>query len=74
MMFPGMGPDMMSGYFAWWTFGSFLFWTALIGLGIVLAVRLGRREDSAKRILDERLAKGEIDAEEYRSRRALLEH
>jgi putative membrane protein len=59
----------------WWGWLMMLvFWGSVIFL-IVWAVRPGRtvQEDGALRILDERLAKGEIDAEEYRERRSLLE-
>jgi putative membrane protein len=55
------------------------FW-ALVIFGVVslfrLPVQRGPRRtdhaDDAQRILDERFARGEIDAEEYRSRRSLL--
>lgn len=33
----------------------------------------GRGEDDAQRILDERFARGEIDAEEYRQRQQVLQ-
>lgn len=74
MMFPGMQMDPT--WMAWWGIGSMVLWAGLVILGVVLVTRLVRPErtdGSAKRILDQRLAKGEIDAEEYRSRRALLE-
>jgi putative membrane protein len=53
------------------------FWAAVI-VGIVWAVRTtaGPRqwdEVSALRILDERLARGEIDREDYEERRQVLE-
>jgi putative membrane protein len=76
---------MMWGYGTGW--GGWLlmalvmvaFW-ALVVFGIVALfrgpVRPGpRRADGgrdAQRILDERFARGEIDAEEYRSRQSLL--
>lgn len=49
---------------------------------VVIAVLAGSRAvreqsrpgDSARRILDERFAKGEIDEEEYQQRREVLEH
>lgn len=57
------------------------FW-ALVVFGIVALFRgTGRfgqgepgreRENAARRILDERFARGEIDAEEYTSRKGLL--
>jgi len=58
--------------------GSVLF-LALIVVGVVLVVRgpsgggPRRNEDGALRILDERFARGEIDEDEYRSRRRTLE-
>ena len=50
---------------------------SLIGTGIFWLVRGGfatrdERYDSARRILDERFATGEITAEEYESRRRVL--
>lgn len=65
----GMGP--------WGWLMMIVFWAAVIYL-IVWAVRSSatpdlREEDSALRILDERLARGEIDGEEYRERRQVLE-
>lgn len=51
---------------------------------VVIAVLAGSRAiqsreqsrpgDAARRILDERFAKGEIDEEEYQQRREVLEH
>ena len=49
---------------------------------VVIAVLVGSRAvqsrerpwDSARRILDERFAKGEIDEEEYQQRREVLDH
>ncbi len=55
------------------------FW-ALVVVGIMALFRStdgsgrrgGTRPEEAHRILDERLARGEIDVEEYRTRRAVL--
>ena len=55
------------------------FWALLI-FGGVAVYRSTRRDDSrtpdgraeAERLLDERFARGEIDAEDYRTRRELL--
>ena len=55
------------------------FW-ALVVFGIValfrgtggVGARAGGRERDARQIVDERFARGEIDAEEYRSRQSLL--
>ncbi len=64
----------MSGWM-WWGIGVMVvFWGAAIAFG-VWAVRrsAGRPRSSALRILEERFAKGEIDAEEFERQRALLE-
>ncbi len=56
-------------------FGSFVFWALLLAVGVYAVVQLGRPADqrgNAKAILDERLARGDIDQEEYRSRLDLL--
>jgi putative membrane protein len=71
MMYPGYMPD----YMGWWMLGSYLFWALVIGLAVFLVVRLVRPatpQSNARAILDERLARGEIDAEEYRTRLAIL--
>jgi putative membrane protein len=77
MMGPGFGamPGYMSGYQPWMMFGSLVFWALLAGLAVYLVVRLTRpsvKRTDARAILDERLARGEIDPEEYRSRLAVL--
>ncbi len=69
---------MMDGYW----FGGLvmmLFWVFVIAgiVWLVLALarpqlRGGGDEPSALRILEERLARGEIDVEEFRTRRAAL--
>ncbi|MFG1644612.1 SHOCT domain-containing protein [Amycolatopsis sp. NPDC049252] len=49
--------------------------TALIVVAVVLARRWQQpptSDDTARRILDERFARGEIDREEYESRREAL--
>ncbi len=71
---------MMWGY-GWgssWVNVAFmmLVWAAL-GTGVVWFVRggfatRGERRDSARRLLDERFATGEITAEDYESRRRVL--
>jgi putative membrane protein len=64
---------MMAGYGAWgfgWILWLFVFGAAL--WAVVAAIRPGRREDLARRILDERLARGELSLEEYRKLRAEL--
>lgn len=56
-------------------FGMLLFWGILIFI-IVLAVKsvlAGSKEsNNARRILDERYARGEIDEEEYEKRKRVL--
>ena len=73
------------GWGAWFAMGFMMlaFW-GLIAVVIIVAIRsLGHRpdgpsagatssEDDALRILDTRFARGEIDADEYTSRRDLL--
>ena len=73
---------MMNGYF--FGFGGvlmLLFWIFVIA-GIVWLVltlsrqqqfRSGGAESSALRILEERLARGEIETDEFRTRRAAIE-
>ena len=61
------------------TLTTVAFW-AVVVFGIVALFRGsggpgsrdGRRDGDARRILDERFARGEIDAEEYRSRQSTL--
>lgn len=69
---------MMGGPWGWGMgVGSILF-LALIVIGVVLVVRPpsrgegGRDDDAARRILDERFARGEIDEDEYEHRRRIL--
>lgn len=73
MMGPGFAymPDFMG----WMMLGSYVLWALLLALGVFVVVRLGRPADqrgNAKAILDERLARGDIDQDEYRSRLDLL--
>jgi len=61
----------------WWAMliPSVLILGALVVLGIWAVRRFSepRGDASARRILEERFARGEIDAEEFRSRLAALE-
>jgi putative membrane protein len=54
-----------------------LFWGGLITTGILLTRHRGRRAGAwpgtPRRLLDERYARGEIDEEEYRRRREVLD-
>lgn len=74
MMYPGA---YMTGAMGWWMVFAFLASVALIAVLAVLVFRsdrVGRDSDNAKarQLLDERLARGEIDAQEYRERRGLI--
>ncbi len=71
---------MMDGY--WFGFGGLLmllFWIFAIAGIVWLALALSRSqvrgggESGALRILEERLARGEIDTEEFRTWRAAIE-
>ena len=71
MMFPGYADY---GYMAWMMFGSVVLWVALIALAAFVVIKLMARGegDDAVEMLKARLARGEINAEEYRSRRSLI--
>jgi uncharacterized membrane protein len=71
MMFPGTADY---GYMAWMMFGSVVLWVALIAFVAFVFVKLmaDRDGDDAVEMLKLRLARGEINAEEFQSRRALL--
>lgn len=74
MMYPGA---YMTGAMGWWMVFWFLVSVAVIVVLVALVLRSDRsgiRADGvrAKELLDERLARGEIDAQEYRERRALI--
>jgi putative membrane protein len=71
----GLGFAYMPDFMGWMMLGSYVFWAVLLALAVFVVVRLGRPADQrgdAKAILDERLARGEIDPVEYRSRLDLL--
>lgn len=74
MMFPG-SQHMDPSWFGWMAGGSILFWLTIIAVVIFAVVRLapprGPSRD-ALALLDQRLARGEIGAEEYRSSRDLI--
>lgn len=77
------------GYDSAWTWwgmglgmlGMAIFWIAVIVVTVWLVLRVAgvrgdgvtRTGSSALRILDERLARGEIDPEEFRARKTALE-
>ena len=71
MMYPGVMPD----YMGWMMLGSYAIWAVVIGLAVYFGVRVVRSLDSrssARSILEQRLARGEINEEEFRSRLAIL--
>lgn len=73
--------DHMDGWSGWMWFGG-VFWLLFLAALVALIVWLVTRgtgggrpsseDDRARRILDERFARGEIDEEEYRRRREVL--
>jgi putative membrane protein len=63
----------------WWHWlGMVVFWILLVGTGIWAVGRLfpaaAPRPTRARATLDERLARGEVDPEQYRRLRDLIEH
>jgi putative membrane protein len=71
------------GHWAWWQgglmwAGMIVFWGLLIWAAYALITNLTRKPadtdhgDEARRILDQRLARGEIDADEYQRLRDLI--
>ena len=59
-----------SDHSGWWPIWP-LFWAALIGVAVWLILRRRNRRgphDSARQILAERFARGDLSAEEYRTR------
>lgn len=69
------GDHMDPSWYSWMTGGSMLLWLGLAALVVFAVVRLTRRatrSDDAYAILDQRFARGEINAEEHRTRRAHL--
>jgi putative membrane protein len=72
-----MGGDMM-GTMLWLVLGGTLFLIALVVAGAVLLLRaLSHRTNTGRqqplRLLQERFARGELDAEEYRQRLNVLQ-
>jgi uncharacterized membrane protein len=64
-------PDIMS----WMMVGSFIFWAIVVVLAFVLVWRIAWPRSASgdpRAILAERLARGEISVEEYRTTLALL--
>jgi putative membrane protein len=65
---------MWDGGWMWlWMVFMVLFWAALIVFGVWAVRRFtDRSSGSARRILEERFARGEIDADEFQRQRDLL--
>jgi putative membrane protein len=65
----------MSGQYLWgmWV-GMAVFWISLLVFGVWVVNRLSRRSGGghARRILEERYARGEIDEQEFRARSETL--
>lgn len=61
----------------WWFPFGLIFWLGLIAFAVYFMTRTRgvhpRRERSARDILAERFARGEIDSEEYEERRSHLD-
>jgi uncharacterized membrane protein len=71
MMYPGVMPD----YMGWMMVSSYLLWAIVIAVGVFFAVRIARSSDgprAARSILAERLARGEINEEQFRGLLAAL--
>lgn len=65
--------DIGTGWWIVMMIGMVLFWVAVFA-GIAWLVRTagGTRRPSARELLDERFARGEIDVDEYRERQSAL--
>jgi putative membrane protein len=73
MMGPGYVMD--PSYMGWMMIGSALFWVVLAVLAIFAIVRFSPSRDRSSdsiATLEQRFARGEIDADEYTSRRSLI--
>lgn len=76
--FAVLASDSNGWHHGHWWIGFPILWALLLGALIFLLWQRGRRYppdggDSAKRILGERFARGEINADEYRERLAQLQ-
>ena len=77
----GVLVDVGWGHHSWgWGWLTMIAWWGVIAVGVVLLVRHFSRGDgvqpgrpSARAILEERFARGEIDGDEFRDRLAVLE-
>ena len=63
-----------TGQWYWGVAMMLIFWGAIVALAIVVTRGRTREErPSARALLDERFAKGEVSQEEYERKRAVLE-
>ena len=72
-----MGPGyvMDPSYMGWMMIGAAVFWLVLAAVAIFAIVRLSpnrERGNDAITTLEQRFARGEIEADEYTSRRSLI--
>lgn len=66
---------MDPNWIGWMMAGSALCWVALAAIAVFAIVRFSptrERGGDALSVLDQRLSRGGIDAEDYRSRRSLI--
>ena len=65
-------PGMMGSGFMFMTLSSILMWLLIIGVVVAVGVFAARQsrpaEPSARQLLDQRYARGDIDEEEYQRR------
>jgi putative membrane protein len=65
-------PGMMRSCFMFMTFSSVLMWLLVIGAAVAVALIATRQprpaQPTARQVLDQRYARGDIDEEEYRRR------
>lgn len=54
-------------------FWGLVFGLAIYGVIVLISKGFGKKENAAIRILEERFARGETDAEEYQQRKEMLE-
>jgi len=65
---------MGAGWMAAWGVGAIAFWGALIWFGVWAVRRFtGRPRGNGFRTLEERFARGEIDSDEFETKRRILD-
>lgn len=65
--------DMQMFGMSWMSLPGVLLFATLLGFGAWAVARLASRPSGALQILEERLARGDIDAEEFQQRRRIIE-